>query len=226
MENTIQLAIVDDSKLVVQLLRDFLEVQEGIEVCHTSYGGNTFLEYLQDASTLPQVVLLDLKMKDGDGLETIPTLTSEYPSIRIIVLSSFYRPSFMGYMLKAGVHAFIPKETEKEELLRIIYEVAHKDHYFTSDQIKVLRNQVSGKVPQMHIHSKDDLSEREIEVLKLICQQFTAKEIAQKIFVSPKTVEAHKSNLLLKTGAKNTAGLIIYAVQHRIVIPEEMILLD
>lgn len=226
MENAIQLAIVDDSKLVVQLLKDFLEVQEGINVCHTSYGGNPFLEYLNETEMLPQVALLDLKMKDGDGLETIPTLTSEFPSLKIVVLSSFYRPSFMGYMLKAGVHAFIPKETEKEELLHIIYEVAQKDHYFTSEQIKVLRGQVSGKVPQMHVHSKDELSEREVEVLKLICQQYTAKEIAKKIFVSQKTVEAHKSNLLLKTGAKNTAGLIIYAVQNRIVIPEEMILLD
>jgi len=228
MNHNIQLALVDDDKLVVQLLSDYFQKQEGLEVCMTAYSGNTFVAQLESQSAIPNVVLLDLRMSDGDGIETIEAITPIYPQLKIIVLSSYYKSSFMSYMLKSGVHAFVPKETDKETLVQIIRDVHDKGHYFMSEQIKALRQQLPTKKPPFigGENSKDLLSNRETEVLKLICQQYTAKEIAQKIFVSPKTVEAHKGNLLLKTGVKNMAGLIIYAVQNAIVNPNEVLLLD
>jgi DNA-binding NarL/FixJ family response regulator len=226
MKNNINIAIVDDDKLVVQLLADFLKRERNITVAMMVFSGNSFVEQLETSEVIPDLVLLDLRMEDGDGMETMDVITRKHPQLKIIVLSSYYKPSFLGTMLKVGVHAFIPKETDKEDLLLVIEQVYKHDHYFTPEQVEVLRSQITHKAPKMQVHSKDSLSERELEVLQLICQQHTAKEIAEKLFVTTKTIEAHKSNLLLKTGVKNTAGLIIYAVQNDLINPSNILLLD
>ena len=223
---SINLAVVDDDTLVVQLLTDFLQAQNNFHIVLTANSGNQFLEQLEREEKKLDIVLLDLRMEDGDGLETITKLSTYYPRLRIIVLSSYYKASSTGYMLKLGVHAFIPKETDKEELIGIIREVHNKDHFFTTEQVQVLRNQINHKAPKLYTNSKDALSRRELEVLQFICQQYTAKQIAEVLFVSTKTIEAHKSNLLLKIGVKNTAGLIIYAVQNQLVNAEHIVLLD
>ena len=227
MNDRIHIAIVDDDKLVVQLLSEFFQNQDRINVLINAFSGNSFINILETEQYYPDIVLLDLRMNDGNGIETIDILTSNYPTVKIIVLSSYYKPSFMGCMLKAGVDAFIPKETDKEMLLKIVFEVYERGHYFIPEQVVALREQLpTGKTPSFEKNSKDGLTQREKEILILICQQFTAKEIAKKIFVTTKTVEAHKGNLLLKTGVKNTVGLIIYAMQNKIVNANDLILLN
>ncbi|PKH50341.1 DNA-binding response regulator [Tenacibaculum sp. Bg11-29] len=225
-DKNIHIALVDDDTLVVQLLTAFLKEQENIEVVLTANSGNSFLEKLEREEKTLDIVLLDLRMEDGDGLQTIDILNLQYPKLKIIVLSSYYKASSIGYMLKLGVHAFLPKETDKEDLIHIIQEINHKDHFFTTEQVAVLRNQISHKTPKQYANTKETLSTREIDVLQLICQQLTAKQIAEKLFVTTKTIEAHKSNLLLKTGVKNTAGLIIYAIQNQLVDANDIVLLD
>ena len=224
-DNNIHIAIVDDDTLIVQLLSSFLQQQDNFTVTITTNSGNSFLKQLAEAEKTPTIVLLDLRMKDGDGLQTIDALKFQYPQLKIIAISSYYKASSMGYMLKLGVHAFISKETDKEDLVDIIQEVNNKDHYFTAEQIETLRNQISHKTPKQYTDNKETLSARELDVLQFICQQLTAKQIAEKLFVTTKTIEAHKSNLLLKTGVKNTAGLIIYAVQNKLVNAEDIVLL-
>ncbi len=226
-EAIIQIAIVDDDRLVVQLLSDYFQKNDALNVSIEAYSGNSFLSKLKESEECPQVVILDLRMDDGDGIQTLEYLNRNYPDIKIVVLSSYYKASFMGYMLKAGVHAFIPKGTDKEDLLAIIFEVHKKGHFFTNEQITHLRKQLPNKKPPITgSNSGGSLSERELEILKLLCQQLTAKEIAKKLFISTKTVEAHKSNLLLKTGVKNMVGLIIFAIKNSIVNPDEIFLLD
>lgn len=225
MRKNIQIALIDDDSLIVQLLTDYLNKITNFEVSITANSGNVFIEKLKIEPT-PDIVIIDLKMNDGNGLETIPVLTKSYPNLKIIALSSYYKPSFMGHLLKAGANAFLSKETDKEELVYIINEVVEKGHYFSAEQFNVLRDQISHKTIQTQLYKKEKLSPRELEVLKLICQQLTAREIADKLFVSTKTVEAHRSNLLLKTGVKNTAGLIIYATQQQLINPNDFVILD
>lgn len=131
----------------------------------------------------------------------------------------------MGYMLKLGVNAFIPKGISPEKLVGIITEVAEKDYFFMDDQIEVLRSQLSSKIPQPVLDEEIQLSDREKEVLSLICKQKTAKDISKIMYISKRTVDGHRTNLLLKTGAKNTAGLVIYAIQNKIIDPIEQIFL-
>lgn len=222
----IKLAMVDDDTMVSNLLKDYFDRTDKIKTILIANSGNQFLEQLESAETLPEILVLDLRMKDGSGLEVLDQLSKMEKVIKVIVMSSHYNPSYMGQMLKLGADAFLPKEIDPEELVTIIETVYKKGHYFTEEQIVNLRSQVSPKSPKLNINSQDALSARELEVLALLCQQLTAKEIAEKLFVSPKTVEMHKSNLLLKTGVKNTAGLIIYAIQKKLINPEDIVLLD
>lgn len=228
MHKPIQLAVADDDALIVQLLTDGLNKQKGMEVVLTASSGDELLEHMTEAQSLPDILVLDLKMKNGDGLEVLNQMAQieRFESIRTIVMSSFYKPAYLGQMLKLGAAAFVSKDISFDELVHVIQEVQNKGHFFAEEQVDVMRSQLSTKTPEFSLHTKDHLSDRETQVLKLICQQRTAREIAESLFVSTKTVEAHKSSLLAKTGAKNTAGLIIYAVQQRIVLPEEMLILN
>lgn len=220
----IRIAIVDDEALIVMLLRDYFLKHKQIIVTLTANDGSSFIDGLRKTEVLPDVVLLDLHMKELNGIDTTTILKKEFPDLKIIVVSSYYKKTFMGYMLKLGVNAFLPKGILPEQLAEAIEDVYNKGYYFVEEQIEVMRNQISSKTPAPSFSSEEELSEREIEVLKLICQQCTALQIAEKLFISPRTVEGHKSNLLLKTSARNLAGLVIYAVQRNIINIDECLL--
>lgn len=222
----IQLAIIDDDVLVSKLLNDYFTKSNDIHVVYIANSGNQFLEYIKNTDILPDVILLDLRMTDGTGLDVLHELSKNKTSFKIIVLSTFYNESFIGQMLKLGCDAFIPKDIDPDDLIYIIKIVYKNGHYFSEDQIAYLRKQISSKSPQLHIETKNALSSREMEVLELLCTQLTAREIAERMFISVKTVEMHKSNLLLKTGVKNAVGLIIYAIQNKLIDPNSLILLD
>jgi len=214
---TINIAIVDDEALIVMLLSDYFSKHTRVVVSFTANDGSQLIDYLKVAESLPDIILLDLQMKEMNGIETATILKNEFSDIKIIVISSHYRKTFLGYMLKLGINAFLPKGIEPNQLVEAIEEVYKKGYYFMEEQIDVMRNQISSKAPAPSLTTEQELSEREIDVLKLICQQYTAQEIADKLFISARTVEGHKSNLLLKTSTKNLAGLVIYAVQKNII---------
>ncbi|WMN11375.1 response regulator transcription factor [Marivirga salinae] len=219
--NTIKLAIVEDDILLLELISNYLKEQNTIEVMGTYGSGTNFLSTLKELEVLPEIVLLDLKMEGKNGVETADELKKNYPEINVIILSSHYKPAYTGFMLKLGVSAFIPKGVSKESLVEIITEVHEKGFYFLSEQVEFIRNQVTSNSPAPILNSESALSSRELEVLKLICQQKTAQEISELLFISKRTVEGHRNNLLLKTEAKNTAGLVIYAAQHHLISVDE-----
>lgn len=221
----IKLSILDDDKLFVQLLEEFINSKSSNILVKKSFTNSTdFWDWIPEETI--DVLILDLRLQNQSGLEILEQLQSIHTDIKVIIMSTFYNRSFMGQMLKMGAAAFIPKDIDGEELIELIEEVYEKGHYFSTEQIEIMRAQLSPKTPGFQLNQKDSLSARELEVLELICQQLSTKEIADKMFISPKTVESHKSNLILKTGVKNTAGLIIYAVQNKIINPDELLFLD
>jgi DNA-binding NarL/FixJ family response regulator len=223
-EEKISIAIVDDETLIVQLLEDYFRKVDSVQVVMKAYDGKEFIEQLKQTDKYPDIVLLDLRMKEMDGIETTTYLREHFPEIKIIVMSSHYMSSFMGYMLKTGVNAFIPKEISPDFLTNVIHSVKQHGYYFSEEHVEVMRTQIAPKVPKPKLTQQEILSEREMEILKLICQQFTSQEIADKLFIARRTVEGHKGNLLLKTAVKNTAGLVIYAIQNQLIDPDELVI--
>jgi DNA-binding NarL/FixJ family response regulator len=208
----------------VQLLEDYFRKVDSVQVVMKAYDGKEFIEQLKQTDKYPDIVLLDLRMKEMDGIETTTYLREHFPEIKIIVMSSHYMSSFMGYMLKTGVNAFIPKEISPDFLTNVIHSVKQHGYYFSEEHVEVMRTQIAPKVPKPKLTQQEILSEREMEILKLICQQFTSQEIADKLFIARRTVEGHKGNLLLKTAVKNTAGLVIYAIQNQLIDPDELVI--
>jgi len=220
--NNITIAITDDDALIVSLLQGYLQSIEDLTVQLTANSGEELLASLASADTLPDIILLDLKMAGMDGIEVTQNLKEIYPDIKVIVISSHYQKLFMGFMLKTGVSAFLPKGISPVELVDIIRTVYKQGYFFKEDQMAVLREQIPAKAPKPVLQDEELLSEREKDVLKLICQQKTAKEIGDVLFITQRTAEGHKNNLFVKTGAKNIAGLVIYAIQQGVMSVEEL----
>lgn len=220
----INLAILDDEVLIVSLLTDFFNQQSETSVCFYNTDGDEFLKELSICKTLPEVLILDLKMEGKTGVDILEILKKDYPSIKTIIMSSHYKKTFIGFVLKMGASAFIPKGISSTDLLEVIKEVDKKGFYFEPDQIDIIREQVAAKTPKPDLSNETNLSTREIEVLKLICLQKTAKEIGEELFITQRTVEGHKNNLFLKSETRNIAGLAIYAIQNNIVEVDEILL--
>ncbi len=219
----ITIAIVDDDILVSQLLEKFLLSFEKYDVLFIASDGQELIDKLKlPGVEVPEIILLDLKMKKVNGIETMNYLKTDFPAIKVIIVSSYYQHSFMGFLLKTGASAFVPKEVSPHYLMNVINVVYNHGVYFTEDQLESVREQVSSKSPKPFLKDEHTLSQREIDVLKLICMQKTAKEIGEKLFIAAKTVEGHKNNLFLKTEAKNIAGLVIYAIQNKILNLDEL----
>lgn len=223
-ESIIRIGIVDDDLLFTQLLKKFIEGHSYLQVVFSAGSGQAFLDH--HYSTPINLLILDLRMQEVNGLDLLTQLEKAQSETKIIVLSTFYRHSFIGQMLKLGACAFLPKEIDKDAFIHIIKEVYSNGHYLSADQIEALKSQMSPKIPQLHLPQKNGLTKREITIVKLVCQQMSTKEIAKELFISPKTVESHKSNLILKTGVKNMAGLVIYAIQNKLINPAEIVLIE
>ena len=218
----ISMVIVDDDVLVTSLLSGFLSGQTGITIDGVFNNGKDLIAEVESGKLHPDVIIMDYRMQEMTGCEVTEVIKSIHPSIHIIMMSSHYNITFMGFMLKTGVSAFIPKGISPEELVTIIKEVAIKGFFFMPEQLEIIRRQVSSKSPKPSSTILADLSEREIEVIRLIAHQKTAKEIGDVLFISQRTVEGHKNNLFIKTGAKNIAGLVIFAIQNNIILPEDL----
>jgi DNA-binding NarL/FixJ family response regulator len=219
----IKLGILDDEGLILNLLEDFFTAQQDIEVLITNTSGSALLTKLEASGNVPDVFLVDFKMDDQTGTEFTEALKLKFPEVKVILITSYYKKSLIGYMLRCNIDAFLPKGIEPNELTRIIRIVHKRGHFFTNEQIDVMRTQISNKVPAPKFDD-EILSAREKEILISICEQLTAKETAERLFITSRTVEGHRNSLLQKTGAKNSAGLVIYAIKNNLYDPNDLVM--
>lgn len=209
----IKLVLVDDEQLFIDGLQLLLGTEPDFEVLFTASDGSELMEKLNTSKQQPDIIVLDLKMKPMDGIKTTEKLREEDQDTKIVILSTYYREAFIGQMVKMGVNAFLPKNSDTNELKYALRTVAEKGLYFTEDLTQILREQVMGKrITSPTFQQPVQLTSREKEVLKLICEQYTAHEIADRLHISNRTVDGHRNNLLLKIGAKNIVGLVVYAI--------------
>lgn len=204
----IKVAITDDHQMVVEGLKYLLSNLSDIEVIATYKNlSETFLGLSNDK---PDVLLLDINLPDGNGVLACEDILKLVPDTHIIALTNLEDSTFIKQILKKGAKGYLMKNTSKEELILVINEVM-KGEVFLTDKIKtLLLNETLGKTNNRFIPK---LTRREKEVLNLIIEELTTLEIAKKLFVSIKTIESHRTNLLQKVGAKNSAGLVRIALE-------------
>jgi DNA-binding NarL/FixJ family response regulator len=205
---TIRVAIADDHSLFREGIRMILSEMPGILLCLEAGDGDELLDALE--RTPADVVLLDLEMKKTNGMEALSMIHERYPALKVIILSMHTEPRMISHLMKLGANGYLIKDAQKNELEKAIREVCEKGTYFneyvSSSLLIGLRSK--HEKPTLSVQ----LSAREREVLSLICAEHTTQEIAEKLFISERTVEGHRKNLCSKLDVKNTAGLVKKAI--------------
>ena len=213
----IRIALVDDQKLFRSGLKLILSKQSNFEVVFEAGDGQQFFERLSFEPV--DLVILDVEMPVLDGLETLTRLKREQPDIKVLMLTMHESDRLITHLMQAGANGFLLKDEEPEVVCRAVEQVIQDGVFFRDYVSKAL---LKGNQRQAKSRSSDDLlrpkiSERELEVLQLICQEYTSQEIAEKLFISVRTIDGHRRSLQEKTGAKNIAGLVLYAVNNGLV---------
>lgn len=223
MHPTINIGLVEDQLLFRQGMKAILSSWPELQVVFESAEGYTVCDKLKDIAVLPDVMLLDLSLppngkEEFSGKHVTADLTKHFPDIKIIILSIANDEDLIAQMIESGAHGYLVKDSDPDEVYEAITSVFHKGSYINSLTLRAIQNKVNRKsLSRSSIMLTEDLTKREEEIIQMICLQLTTEQIAEKLFISPKTVNGHRNNLLRKTGAKNVAGLVLYAIRNGLV---------
>jgi DNA-binding NarL/FixJ family response regulator len=209
----IRIAIVEDHHLFREGVKLILNHTEGFKIVAEFSNGSEFIDALPNLEV--DVVLMDISMPVMDGIEATRLAVSKKPDIKILTLSMHGEEEYYYRMLSSGVKGFILKESKSHELIEAVKWVANGDNYFSQELLRklVFKFGPKGFPKNKGTIQSTDISSREYDVLKLICQGYTNAEIADKLFISPRTVEGHRGSLLRKTDTKNTVALIMFSLK-------------
>lgn len=192
---------------MVRLLKTFKRIQEVTE----AQNGKDLIKLLSKQT--PDVILLDLEMPVMNGVETAEFVIRKYPDVKLIVLTQHDSEKYILHMLEMGVHSFLLKNANPDELERAIYSVHDKDFYHNDLISSVMRKSIALRAEKPVFSKLAELSDREKEIFKLICEELSLKEIGHRLNISDKTIHSHKANIQSKLGVKNTVGMIKYAYE-------------
>jgi len=209
----VQVLLVDDHRMFREGVRSLLDKHKEVHVVGEASSGEEALTAIENAQ--PEVILMDINLGEMNGIETTRQITEDYPNVKVLALTMHKDGDYVIRMLKAGAKGFILKTAGREEMLSAIKAVAVGDSYFGGEVSSLLMSYIEQKerVEEEGEHSKIPLTPREVEILQHIALEFSNPEIAEKLFISVRTVDTHRRNLLEKLNLKNTAGLVKYALR-------------
>lgn len=210
MNRKLKIFLVDDHSLFREGLKFLLSNCDFIEEIHEAENGQELLENI--SSKKPDIILMDIEMPVLNGIDTTKRVMEKYPDIKIIALSMYADEGFYTEMIEAGAKGFLLKNSSFENVQRAILEVNDGRNYFSPEILESIVKNLNKKPvsPKSNV-----LSKREIEVLIHICQGLSNNEISEILFISKRTVDKHRENILLKTQSKNTAELVVYAIKNK-----------
>ena len=205
--------VVDDHVLLSQAISELVNSFENFETSYLCKNGKELLTKLKDAKNIPELVLMDVNMPILNGIETTKEITKNYPNIHVLALSVEEDEETIINMLKAGAKGYLMKDTKKEILEEALNQVIDKGYYHTNTISKLLIGSLNKEV------EKEALKEREKEFIIHACSEKTYKEIAEIMFLSPKTIEGYRDVLYTKLHIKNRIGLVLYAIRNKLFKP-------
>ncbi|TRX36405.1 response regulator transcription factor [Flavobacterium sp. ZT3R18] len=217
MNETIKIILVDDEVLFRKGISFLLGREKNIKIIFEASNGKELISFLKNSNQLPDIIIMDLKMPLINGIEATKIINKEFSEIKIIALTSYDSRSFIANMIDVGAVSYLIKKATPQELVSTIKEVARKGFYYSDHVMSIIQNDIGANKKSKCSFDSSFITSRELEVLQLICKQKSTIEIGEKLFISPRTVEGHRNNLLIKTESKNIAGLVVYAIQNAIV---------
>lgn len=213
----IQVVIADDHVLYRVGVKTALSSKKDIKMIGEADNGSHLLNLLK-AIQPPDVILLDIQMPIMDGIATLPEIKKLYPNIKIIMLTMMEDQSMVTKLMELGANSYLTKTSDSEIIYEAIKTCYEHEFYFNALTNKALLNNLRQKIlPSIELHHEDALlSEKEISVLRLMCEEKSTQEIAIAVDLSPRTIEAIRDKLKIKTGTKSTAGLVMFAVKNKL----------
>jgi DNA-binding NarL/FixJ family response regulator len=212
----IKVAIADDHKIfrkgVILSLRHYNNLKFVLEADN----GQDLLDSIEEAK--PDVILMDLRMPVKDGIETTKYISKNYPDIGVIILTMHEDERFVSHLMENGAHGYLLKSTDPSEIKKAITDVVAKGYYLNNFVNRILLKKSHSRAKTApSLNSEQEISEKEKEVLRYICMEFTSQEIGEKMTISPRTVESIKERLMERFGVKNTAGLVFFTVKNNLI---------
>lgn len=215
----IKILLADDHKIVRDGIKLMLEPQAGVDVVDEARDGKEVLGKLGERPV--DIVVMDINMPEMDGITATKAVKEKFPDVKVLALTMSNDDLHIRQMIQAGASGYIMKSAGRKELKDAIDAIMDGKHYFSDEATEsIMMDLVKGK-GKSTVPDPIHITDRELEVLKLIVQEHTNQEIAEKLYISSRTVDAHRRNLLQKTGARNTAGLVKYAFQHNLISSDD-----
>ena len=213
----LRIYIVDDHKLFREGLKLLLSTQDIVHHIYEASNGRDFIENLSFVDC--DLVLMDIEMPEMNGIEATEQALRIRPDLKVIVLSMYGDEQYYYKMVDVGVKGFVLKNSGIEKVIAAIRAVAAGENYFSEELlVNILNNMRDGGQHKPEPETPDnEISERELEILYHVCLGLSNQEIADKLFISKRTVDKHRANLLSKTGCRNTAALVMYAIKNKMI---------
>lgn len=214
--NNIKIAIADDYKIYRDGLKVGLAADENLKIVLEADNGEDLIKGLPEAQ--PDVVVMDLKMPIMDGMEATKEIRKKFNLIKVLVVTMYDDDKFIIHLMEIGANGYLLKNADSDEIRKAIYAV-HENGYYFNDLVNkaLLKKLVLKGNLKPSFNQNVEFTERELEVLKLICEEKTAAEIGKEIYLSPRSVEGIRQRLIEKVGVRNTAGLVMFAIKNGIV---------
>lgn len=210
------IVITDDHKLFRKGVRALLEDFSFIGNIYEASNGEELLELLNTTVPVPDIILLDIQMPVMDGIEAHKQIRKNFPGLKVLILTMEDDEQFMLHLIAEGVNGYMLKNSEPEELEKAIQKLLRTEFYFPEQMSRVVVKGVMKR--NFALKGLPEFSHKELEVLEYICREYTTPEIADMLSVSVRTIEGYRAKLLEKTGAKNIAGLVVYAMKNKLVV--------
>ncbi|MGD8428532.1 MAG: response regulator transcription factor [Balneolaceae bacterium] len=212
----IKILLADDHKIIRDGIKSMLDGKNDFKIVAEADNGKKVLELCRSVPV--DLIIMDINMPELNGIELTKLVKEQFPDIQVLTLTMMNQDKHIRQMIKVGASGYILKSSGSEELEKAIRTIMKGEHYFSKDATKVIMKDLVESGGKHKSLGSEELTDRELEILGLICQELTNKEIADKLFISVRTVDAHRRNLLQKTGARNTAGLVKYALQNNLIL--------